>query len=270
MMSQQIVLIIAYDGTEYFGWQTTKEGPSVEETLQSVIEKILQEKVSLRAASRTDRGVHAEQQVVDFFTSRPPKDLSKFRTSLNQLLPSTIVCRKVFFPGETDFHPSTSALDKTYRYFITTGPIQLPSLRHTHWHVHFPLEMDLLMQCRDLLIGTKDFRALANHNSEYERGSTIRTIFEISVHNERPTECLEICITGDAFLYRMARNIVGTLVFCARKKITIADVQHALASGNRTLAGMTAPAHGLSLLRVSYPMRELSKRATHSARGGAE
>ncbi len=158
-MSQQIVLIIAYDGSQYFGWQQTKEGPSIEETLATTIQKIVQEKVCLRAASRTDRGVHAEHQVVDFYTNRPPGDCSKFRTSLNQLLPSDIVCRQVSFVDKADFHPSTSALHKTYRYLITPGPIQLPSFRHTHWHVHFPLEMDVLMQCRDLFLGTKDFRA---------------------------------------------------------------------------------------------------------------
>jgi tRNA pseudouridine38-40 synthase len=109
------------------------------------------------------------------------------------------------------------------------------------------------MQCRSLLLGTNDYRALANHNAEYNKDNTTRTVLNIAVRKKLPLNSLEIFITGDAFLYRMARNIVGTMIFCARKKIDLKDVTRALATGDRTLAGMTAPAHGLSLLKVVYP-----------------
>ena len=245
-----IVLILAYDGTAYFGWQKTKEGPSVEAELQAVLHQIFQEPIHLQAASRTDRGVHAEWQVVDFAVHRPLSDFCRLLTSINELLPPSIRCRYAFRAPLKGFHPTLDVVRKGYRYFISTGPVQLPLLRFTHWHVHYPLDRSLLYEASRLFIGTKDFRGLCNRRAGLDEEDTVRTVYSIRL--DETAQALSVYIEADRFLYKMARNIVGTMIWVARKKIPLDAVSAALQTRKRAAAGVTAPAHGLSLVNVTY------------------
>ena len=241
-------LLLAYDGTAYYGWQKTKEGPSIEASLESALSTIFQQPIVLQAASRTDRGVHALGQVVDVWIVRPVKDCDRLLLSLNSLLPPDIRVRAIKeVPGS--FHPTLHVTSKVYRYHVTLGPVQLPSERWTHWHVYYPLDLPLLLDASKELVGTYDFRGFANNRKD-RLEDTVRTIFRIDVDAEGNELLFEI--EGDHFLYRMCRNIVGTLISISAGKLPQTAIQRALFSKKREHAGVTAPAHGLSLVKVNY------------------
>ena len=247
-----VVLVLAYDGTAYYGWQQTKEGPSIEASLASVLFQLFQEPIHLQAASRTDRGVHAEWQVVDFTAPKPVKDFHRLLISLNELLPPDIRCRQAFKAPTQEFHPTLDVVKKTYRYLISTGPVQLPLLRYTHWHVHYPLNLPLLYESTKEFLGTKDFRGLCNRRADLKEDDTVRTVYSVEVREDASAQTLTVHIEADHFLYKMVRNIVGTMVWIARGKIPPNSIDSALQSRKRALAGVTAPAHGLSLVHVTY------------------
>lgn len=247
---KNIRLIAAYDGTAYLGWQKTKMGPSIEETLQSTIEQILQEKVKLQAASRTDAGVHVRHQVVNFLTQRKTLDLKKFFQSLNRLLPPDISILAID-EAPPSFHPSLDAHRKEYRYYITHGPIQYPEHRHHSWHIPQKLDVDKMRAAAELLIGEHDFSAFCNvmKNRTYQHMQ--RTLYRLEIQE---LEDARLCfiIEGNSFLYKMVRNLVGTLIDVGNGKIPWKEVQDILSGLKRTHAGVTAPAHGLTLQRIVY------------------
>ncbi|MBS0623444.1 MAG: tRNA pseudouridine(38-40) synthase TruA [Verrucomicrobia bacterium] len=248
--SFNISLLLAYDGTLYFGWQTTAMGPSVEQDLQSVLEQILQHPVVLQAASRTDRGVHALGQVVNFLTSKQ-LCLEKLHKSLNALLPSSIVVLQVELQALC-FHPTLDAVGKEYVYLINPQKFQLPLLRYKSWHVPDDnLDWDLAKQAACLLCGRHDFSAFCNRHEGRIYPHKIRELWWI--HFNTTGEGL-ICISlaGNHFLYKMARNLVGTLVDVARKKLPLLTLADILKGKKRAAAGVCAPAHGLTLNRVFY------------------
>lgn len=255
-----IALIIAYEGTSYFGWQKTHCGPSIEEVLQITLEKILQHPIKLQAASRTDRGVHAKGQVVNFFTSKfdhflndpiaVQKNLNQLLNSLNDLLPKDLAIINIS-KKDTAFHPTIDCLKKEYRYYIFNEPYQLPWTRHIRWHCYKPLNIQAMNEAIVLLIGHKDFSAFCNvkKNEAYE--TKVRNLLEIKIHKLGYGE-LEIHVIGNNFLYKMVRNIVGTLVYIGLGKLNKEQLLLALENKDRTLIGMTAPAHGLFLYKVYY------------------
>lgn len=248
-----IKLIIAYDGRAYLGWQKTRMGSSVEATLQQVIEQIIQHPAPLQAASRTDAGVHAQGQVVNFLTSKIHLDLDKFRISLNSLLPKDIVVLQAKLMP-LSFHPTLDCISKEYRYFICYGPTQLPHHRFYSWHVHDSLNLEHMRQALHLLIGIHNFATFCNvkknaHYSDYVR--TIQLLELIELEEKR----LCFRIGGNHFLYKMVRNLVGTLIDIGRGKITLERLPDILQSEDRPQAGVTAPAHGLFLYQVFYLSR---------------
>lgn len=246
-----ICLTLAYDGTALLGWQKTPEGPSVEAILQQVLEQILQHPVNLQAASRTDAGVHALGQVVNFFSDKLAKDiLAKLQISLNSLLPPTIVVRSVSLSSPT-FHPTLDCLAKEYTYSVCLGPYQLPQHRLYSWHVHTPLQLSDLSAALPYFLGAHDFAAFTNtkKNEPYEH--TLRTLEEFSVAQSEENR-LKFTLRGPNFLYRMVRNLVGTAIDVGRGKIAPQAIPAILAAQDRTLAGVTAPPHGLCLTRVFY------------------
>lgn len=242
-------LIVAYDGTAYLGWQKTPMGPSIEAALQQVIEQILQHPINLQAASRTDAGVHAEGQVVNFLTSKTV-DLYKFQISLNQLLPKDIV---VLHVNEISFsfHPTLDSLGKEYRYFVCTGPTQLPHHRLFSWHVHYDLDLAAIQQAIPFLIGQHDFSTFCNMKKNSHYSHTTREIQKLELMQFEGNR-LFFKIQGNHFLYKMVRNIVGTLIYIGRGKISVQELPKILESKDRPEAGVTAPAHGLFLQQVFY------------------
>lgn len=245
-----IKLTLAYDGSAYLGWQKTPMGPSIEAALQRAIEQILQHPAPLQAASRTDAGVHAEGQTVNFFTPKPHLDLGKFQFSLNRLLPQDIAILKAERMPIT-FHPTIQCIAKEYRYCICLGPIQLPRYRLTSWHVPYRLDLEMMREALGFLTGTHDFGVFCTIKKITHYTDTIRTV-QLLEFDEIDRNRLLFRIIGTHFLYKMVRNIVGTLVDIGRGKIPLEQLPLILKSRHRPHAGVTAPAHGLFLHEVFY------------------
>ena len=238
---KNVALTISYDGTPFFGWQRTESGASVEEHLQKALETILQHPVTLQAASRTDRGVHADGQVINFFTS---KSTDSLRFSLNSLLPKEIRVCRVDTKHEA-FHPTLDVTGKEYHYRICLGAVQQPQKRLFSWHVPQKLDLTLMREAARELEGTYDFSAFV---TKVTYADAIRTLEKVRIFEDN--DGLLIVIKGDNFLYKMARTAVGTLVQVGRGKLE--NISKILESRERVEAGVTAPAHGLCLKKVFY------------------
>ena len=244
-------LVIAYDGTNYLGWQKTATGPSIEETMQNVIEKILQHPVHLQAASRTDSGVHAVGQVINFFTSKQNIRLDKLLTSMNSLLPKDIVVLELN-KAPLHFHPTLDCSGKEYHYFLCTGPIQLPYHRLYSWHIYEPIDKALIQKALLYFVGEHDFSSFCNAKKNEYYQNHIRKIETLEcIELEQNRFCIRV--KGNHFLYKMVRNIVGTLVDIGKGKILSKDLPAIFQAHSRPTAGVTAPAHGLFLHTVFYP-----------------
>jgi len=245
---QNLALLVSYEGTDFQGWQKNKTGPSIEEELQKVLEQIYQHPCALQAASRTDRGVHASGQVVQFFAD---KDIpsSRLLVSLNKLLPPSIAVQKVVnVPSE--FHPTLQAQKKHYIYRLYTGVACPPLLRTFVWHYPYELDQKLMLSSIPILTGTKDYLAFCNQRKDLRYKDTIRTVEKISFFEE--DSLWTFSITGTNFLYKMVRNLIGTLLYVGRKKMSLEDVEALFHEKKRFLAGVTAAAHGLTLEEVLY------------------
>lgn len=250
-----IILTIAYDGTRFVGWQKTNldpiKWPSIEYELERALERLLGHVPDLQAASRTDRGVHADAQVINFVTTKVLVDLQRFHYSLNCLLPPDIRVLAVDFAPHAEFHATLEAKAKEYHYNICFANTLHPLLRINYWHFPHQLSLEKMALASDILLGEHDFKAFRNMRKGVDYNDTVRTIYAIDiVKNENKT--LTIKITGTNFLYKMARNITGTLAYVGCDKLTAGQISSLLTTGDRTAAGMTAPACGLTLHKVFY------------------
>lgn len=249
-----VVVTLAYDGTNYYGWQKTSSGKSIEEALEKALTTILQHPIVLQAASRTDRGVHAHHQVVNFFSSKSifqeENGLLKFTYNLNNLLPKDIVALHIEIKDK-EFHPTVHTTAKEYHYFIQNQYSLLPHLRFTHWHVPRTLDNEAMKEALTFFKGSHDFKAFCNMRKGLNYKDTIRVLYDIRIE-ERNNNVLTIIMKGDHFLYKMARNIVGTLIYVGLKKLSIDLIPEIFAQKKRIFAGITAPAHGLTLAHVYY------------------
>lgn len=245
-----IKLTIAYDGGRYFGWQKTKMGPSIEEELEKVLTVILQHPIILQASSRTDAGVHASGQIVNFFTQKEQIKLDRLFISLNQLLPKDIVILNIE-EAPLSFHPTLDCKAKEYHYSICASRVQLPQYRHYSWHIHNPLNFNAMDEAAQLLVGEHNFKSLCNikKNSNYQ--DYFRKIHSIKIEN-LPDQRLVIKILGNNFLYKMVRNFAGILVYTGEGKFPPEEIKNILLIEDRRQPFMTAPAHGLSLVKIFF------------------
>jgi tRNA pseudouridine38-40 synthase len=250
-------LVLAYDGTEFGGWQRQPRGITVQGTLEAALGKIVGETVRVYGSGRTDAGVHALHQVANFKTGCriPCRNLIK---ALNDLLPPTI---RVKGADEVphDFHARYHVRSKTYRYRILQAPVCSPFLWRFVYHYPFPLDVAPMAEAARQLEGEHDFTSFAGSEGhggsedESEREpSRVRTIFRSSIIRRPATSMLIYEVQGSGFLHHMVRNIVGTLIEVGRGKLSAADVPRILAARDRTRAGPTAPACGLCLVKVEY------------------
>ncbi len=254
---RNIALKIAYDGTRYYGWQKTHDGPSIEQELENALTPIIGHTPILQAASRTDRGVHADGQIVTFTTEKR-NSCAQFQHSLNALLPEDIRVMNIE-EKELLFHPTLDALSKTYHYKIALGKTIHPTMRLYCWHYPFDLNISLMQEAASYLIGTHNFAAFRNQRKDLIDEDTIRQIFALSISQEvidKAIKVVHVKINGNNFLYKMARNIVGTLVYAGAGKLSLQEVQALLIQHDRTKGGVTAPAHGLTLHYVHYPQSD--------------
>jgi tRNA pseudouridine38-40 synthase len=245
-MMRNIKLTLAYDGTDFHGWQRQPGVRTVQEILEDALTQLTGTRPATNASGRTDAGVHALGQVVHFLTvSRHSNET--FVRALNAHLPQDL---RVLAAEEKPqaFHATLDAKSKRYRYAIDNGTIaDVFQIRYC-WHVHRPLDAAAMARAGHFLLGRHDF-----HSFETEwpnRTSSVRTIFDLTV--ERSGAFITIEVEADGFLYNMVRSIAGTLALVGAGKRAPAWVADVLAGENRVLAGPTAPAKGLFLVKVDY------------------
>lgn len=245
-------LIIAYDGTRYSGWQVQPHDTSIQQTIQEAIGIILRQPISLIGSGRTDAGVHALGQVAHF-KYETSIDLFRFLHSLNGLLPRDIRVKSIEL-ANADFHAQHSAIGKIYHYHIYLDHIMDPFRRLYCWHLHHKLDRNLLSQAASQCIGKHDFTSFAN---EAHAGSAakdpVRTLMRLDIVEEPGGLRLEF--EADGFLYKMVRNIVGTIVEVAVGKKSLDDIATIFEGRDRRLAGSAAPPEGLFLVHVEYPRK---------------
>lgn len=249
MQKKRIKLTIAYDGTNYCGWQVQPNGITVEEVINKALCKLTGEDIAVIGASRTDSGVHAlgNVAVFDSATSIPPERIAM---ALNQRLPDDIVIVKSEEVAP-DFHPRYCDCEKTYEYHIINTRTPIPTKRLTNYFVSYDLDVERMQQAADYLVGEHDFVSFCNVRTQVE--DTVRTVTELEVLREG--EEITIRISGNGLLYNMVRIIVGTLVRVGRGFYTPEKVKAILEAKDRKAAGVTAPAHGLMLVEIRYPKK---------------
>ncbi len=245
-MMRRIMLVVAYDGTDYKGWQIQSNGVTIEEILNTELSKLLNEQITVIGASRTDSGVHAEGAVCVFDTSsRIPGD--KFCFAINQSLPEDI---RILSSKEvaSDFHPRRCPALKTYRYSIWNDTFELPTKRlYTYW-LHEKLDRERMKRAAVFLIGEHDFKSFCSVNTQAL--TTVRTVTDIEIRTEGKQ--IDIYVTGNGFLYNMVRIIAGTLIEAGRGKIKPEAMKDILEALDRAAAGPTAPAKGLCLVGYKW------------------
>lgn len=239
-------LIVQYDGTDYCGFQVQPGVPTIQQEIEQALETVLNERIRIRGASRTDAGVHALGQVVKVVTGRPiPAD--GLVRSLNDVLPDAVcVTRAERVPAS--FHPQYDAQCKQYCYHILNRPLPSPFRGRYSWHVTAPLDIGSIQQAAVHLTGRHDFSAFEAAGSSAKDKQ--RTLSDLSCRREGHT--IKITAECDGFLYKMMRIIVGTLVEVGLGRMHSSRIADILASKDRTAAGPTAPAHGLWLVQVRY------------------
>ncbi len=245
-----IKLTIAYDGTDYAGWQVQRGEKTVQEVLQAAVEKVTGAAAGVIASGRTDAGVHALGQVAAFRTeSQLPPDV--LRRALNAELPRDVAILEAV-EAPTRFHPIRDAVRKRYRYLIHDGPVRDVFRRRYCWQYPSRLDAEAMHRASQALLGTHDFSSF--ETSGAERKDSIRTVYDLRVGRGRGAErdLVTVEIEADGFLYNMVRAIVGTLVEVGRGAEDESWVAEVLAAADRRRAGPTAPPHGLFLVRVEY------------------
>ncbi len=258
---RNLKLVLAYDGTDFSGWQVQPRLPTIQGTLASAIGRLTGENVLPQGSGRTDAGVHARAQVATFATGSPIP-VENWVKALNDTLPTSIRVLTVEV-ATPEFHARKSAKGKTYEYRMYRGAICPPFVARYVWHYPFPLNEDAMAEAADVVAGEHDFTSFAavdpektvgDENSEETRieepRSNVRRIYS-SAWERRGEEFIYI-VRGSGFLHHMVRNLVGTFVLVGKGMIDSAGLQQILEARNRSAAGATAPASGLFLMGVEY------------------
>ena len=248
------VLKIAYDGTEYAGWQRQKNAVSVQERLEEAITAALKKEVRVTASGRTDAGVHAVGQVCHFDAdvSVPPE---RMPDCLNRFLPPDI---RIIdgWEGAADFDSNRSAKRKTYCYSLYVSTREMPLKERFSVRIDNAPPIETLQKTAKLFEGEHDFKAFCASGSSVK--TTVRTVYEVRVEESETfgSRDLKIYVIGNGFLYNMVRTMTGELLELASGRRTEASLFRAFETGDRGLLGKTMPAKGLALMRVEYPETE--------------
>lgn len=249
MSTARYKLLIAYDGTRYCGWQVQHTGTSIQTLVEKAASTALRSPVKVIGSGRTDAGVHALGQTAHF-SYDGALDLEKFHHSLNGLLPPDIRIMQISAAPD-DFHARYSAKAKIYRYHLHTGQVLSPFKRLYTTHLFYSIDRSLLKEAASLFVGTHDFTSFSN---EAHRGSAsrdpVRTISRLEIIENGDDVTLEF--EADGFLYKMVRNIVGTLLDVAKGRLDIGQIPTIFEAKDRRKAGSCAPPQGLFLVKVIY------------------
>jgi tRNA pseudouridine38-40 synthase len=242
----RVKLVVAYDGTNYKGWQVQPNGITIEEVLNRELSKLLGEEITVIGASRTDSGVHSLGNVAIFDTNtRMPAD--KISYALNQRLPADIVVQGSCQVPQT-WHPRYQTSRKTYEYRILNRRFRMPTRRLDTYFYHHPLDAKKMQQAASYLVGEHDFKSFCAVGAQVK--TTVRTIYACDVTEQDGV--ITIRITGNGFLYNMVRIIAGTLIKVGGGELMPEQMTAILAACDRAAAGPTAPAHGLTMVGICY------------------
>ncbi len=244
---RNLKMILAYDGTAYAGFQRQAEPHrTIQGVLERELQKITGETVTVTGAGRTDAGVHARGQVVNFYTASALPEHT-FQKALNGLLPRDMAILAVSQVDQS-FHARFDAKSKTYSYRIYHGPVRPVFERHFVYFYKYDLEDEPMAEAAQLLVGTQDFRSFQAAGSAVAH--TVRTVHWCQLSRSGPE--LRLSINADGFLYHMVRNIVGSLLLVGNGRMTPQDFRRLILARDRSKAGPTAPASGLCLEEVFY------------------
>ncbi|MFC5653053.1 tRNA pseudouridine(38-40) synthase TruA [Paenibacillus solisilvae] len=243
---RNIKMIVSYDGTKYYGFQTQPIGNTIQDIIEQALQVLTGEKISITASGRTDAGVHARGQVFNFITMSPIP-IERWALALNSRLPRDIRIQRAD-EVSLDFHSSHFAIRKTYRYSIDTNKFADVFERHYRFHYPMPLRVLEMREALSKVVGEHDFTSFASQRST--KPTHVRTILDVRL--EEDVGKIDIFVTGNGFLYNMVRIIVGTLLWVGEGKITAADFERILQAADRSAAGPTAMSHGLVLWEVEY------------------
>jgi tRNA pseudouridine38-40 synthase len=245
-------LILAYDGTEFHGWQRQPDAPSIQACLEDALQKLTGAPVQVCGSGRTDAGVHALHQVANFHTASTIPG-GNFVKALNNLLPPTVRIRSADDVAPT-FHARYDARRKTYRYRILLTPVCSPFLWRFVYHYPYRLDRARMAEAAGLFEGEHDFSSFAAADAPEDEPthSTVRVILRSRLLWRPRFSMLVYEVTGKGFLRYMVRNMVGTLIEVGRGKLAPLDIPGIIAARDRTQAGPTAPAQGLCLMSVDY------------------
>lgn len=242
-------MTVAYDGTNYAGWQRQNNGLSIQQLLEDSLFELFGERVTVDASGRTDAGVHAVGQVAAMTLDYEISE-ERLILAINSKLPADVRVRTLHRCAES-FHPQFQAKQKTYRYTYDNAPFPLPQHRLYAAPLHETLDLDAMRRALKTLEGEHDFAALCAVGSSAK--TTVRTIYRTDVFRDASDENLvHLVVTGNGFLYNMVRIIAGTAADIGRHRLPEDIFTQAIATGDRTILGMTAPACGLCLMNVSY------------------
>lgn len=246
MAQKRVRLIVAYDGTNYHGWQVQNNGITIESELNRCLSELLAEPIEVIGASRTDAGVHALGNVAVFDTNaRMPAE--KISYALNQRLPEDIRIQKSE-EVPADWHPRYCDSRKTYEYHIYRGEFALPTKRLYSLFTYHKLDVEKMQTAAEYFVGEHDFKSFCQVNAQVK--STVRTVTKMQVYEEGPEVIIRV--TGNGFLYNMVRIMAGTLLEVGQGKRSPLEIPDMIAARNREAAGPTAPAHGLILVKYEF------------------
>jgi len=251
MPERNIKVTVAYDGTDFLGWQLQKKGRTVQGVMQDGLGRMHGHPVPVLAAGRTDSGVHATGQVANFHSDLDSIAADRFRDAVNSFLPWDV---RVLASEEVGpkFHARRSARLRVYRYYIVNGPVLLPHLRnYRHW-VRRPLDLNRLNELASVLVGEHDFTSFSAEGDA--NVSKVRQVLVSSFHVEGDT--LIYTIAASSFLWKMVRTLIGTFLSLEEQGLGAPELRRVIESGHRSNAGGTAPARGLFLERVLYEQEQ--------------
>lgn len=242
-------MVVAYDGTQYGGWQVQTNSTAIQTLIENALHTALRQETPIIGAGRTDAGVHALAQVAHF-SYEGALDPFRLRASLNGLLPPDIRILNIETASD-DFHARYSARSKQYHYHLHLDRVLNPFKRLYSTHIHHPVDIELLKQAAQFFIGKHDFTSFANDADQGSAGrNPIRTLYQLNIVLEDGGLRLEF--ESDSFLYKMVRNITGTLLDISAEKIPLKAVPDIFAAKDRRLAGKAAPPEGLFLVKINY------------------
>lgn len=245
---RNILLDLAYDGTDFLGSQIQAQGRTVQGELERALARLTQQETGVILAGRTDTGVHARGQQVNFQTGSQ-LSLETFVRALNALLPPDVAVRRAQEVPER-FHARFDARRRFYRYTIYNAPVRSPLARRTSWHVPEPLDVGAMATGLEMLIGEHDFASFASRGSGDRRKTTVRQLYEACCWQEEIW--IYVDVTANAFLRRMVRNLVGQLKLVGAGRCDLAGFRDIWEARDRRRAGPPAPPQGLCLMRVEY------------------